>query len=171
MITPAQTQSPQTALTAIPQAITLSEHFDLHYTATEVLTVMEMKLRIPELTTAELPKTYHVLNTHLPSIFQCQCFNDKKIPFSKEVLQTEIGHLYEHIVLEYLCDEYCKHALKPTTFSGVTSWDWIKNPKGTFTIELSVGKKQEQLLNKALIKAAQLLNEIISTSKVNVLAA
>jgi hypothetical protein len=167
MLTPVQQFSSKQAA----KDLSVSKYFQLSYSMSSDQTVMEMKLLIPQLTTAELPQTYPVLQNHLPTIFKCQCFNNEKIPFSKEVLKTEIGHLYEHIVLEYLCDEHCRLKRQPASYSGVTSWNWVEHPRGTFTISLSVGFANEKMLKTALVKGAQLLNQIIHASNQNVLKA
>ncbi|KKR25220.1 MAG: hypothetical protein UT56_C0002G0034 [Candidatus Levybacteria bacterium GW2011_GWB1_39_7] len=62
-----------------------------------------MECQDPIIETDQLPKTFEILNKMLPSIFKSKCYNDKNLPFFIEVRSTEIGHLFEHIMLEYIC--------------------------------------------------------------------
>src|SRR5690554_307945 len=61
-------------------------------------------LRVPELsaTTAAFPHVVSILDQHIPSIFTGTCFNERNVPFREEVIDTELGHLFEHLVIEYL---------------------------------------------------------------------
>src|SRR5438445_4800911 len=88
------------------------------------------------LTTAHYPEMKHFFSTELKSILHCRCFNHGHLPFAEELLDTEIGHLVEHVLLEYLCQEKLKlgHAL--AEYSGRTYWDWKKNAPGSFRIRI-----------------------------------
>jgi hypothetical protein len=81
--------------------------------------------------TKDLPLTDSLLNEHLPSIFENECINDRNLSFREEVKATEIGHLFEHIVLEHLKIE-TETAGKKADYSGSTSWNWETQKKGHF---------------------------------------
>lgn len=86
-----------------------------------------------------LPSTVNVLEEYIPTIFENECFNYKKVPFRKEAENTEIGHLFEHMLLEnlkLLSEEKYGHG----DFSGETRWNWKKNKKGRFDIVISAKK-------------------------------
>src|SRR3989344_4488342 len=78
--------------------------FDLAIRHRRVQTMITMELSIPSVTTKDFPQTFAILQKRLPSVLQSQCFNEENIPFLLEVKTTEIGHLFEHILLEYLCE-------------------------------------------------------------------
>jgi hypothetical protein len=61
-----------------------------------------------KISTSTIPATSLQLALHLPSIFGCNCFNDGNKSFGEECKNTELGHLFEHIMLEYLCIEKMK---------------------------------------------------------------
>lgn len=111
--------------------------------------------------TEVIPSTYSVLNKDLPSIFNSRCFNEKKLPFSKEVLNTEIGHLFEHILLEYLTMLKKIYDNKNISFSGTTSWNWTKDSFGIFHIKINTGRKDNKIFTQALELSLKLLNKIL----------
>src|SRR5258706_436221 len=93
-------------MTILPQEPVIPlkfELFSLFVQKKKHTTRILMKLNTPIVNTRELPETYQLLETDLPSILRSQCFNELHLPFASEVKSTEIGHLFEHILLEYLC--------------------------------------------------------------------
>lgn len=114
------------------------------------------------LTTGKLPKTTKILKKRLPSVLKSKCFNEAKLPFYQEVKNTEIGHLFEHILLEYLCLEKLKKGKKYASYSGVTKWDWIKETKGTFNINVQCPDTDSDIFPTALAKTAALTSTILS---------
>ncbi|HEX7042608.1 MAG TPA: hypothetical protein VF189_05145 [Patescibacteria group bacterium] len=108
-----------------------------------------------------MPKTLTILNDLLPTIFKSKCFNTENIPFKTEVKRTELGHLFEHILLEYLCILKIEKGFDEATFSGVTDWDWTKNPKGSFMITISINKKDNDIFPKALKNSISLFSLIL----------
>lgn len=124
-------------------------------------TKIEMKFMMDLLNTAELPNTFDELKDSLPSIFQSECFNEGKLPFRDEVRNTEIGHLFEHILLEYLTKFKKLYDNEKKSFSGVTSWDWVKNKRGTFNIKINTGSSDSHIFEEAVEKSIVLLRKII----------
>ena len=120
-----------------------------------------MQLLIPVVNTKYLPHTLTVLRRTLPGVLRTECFNYKHISFKKEVQQTEIGHLFEHILLEYLCLEKIKEGHDDIVFNGKTRWNWIKNPYGSFEIEVDVKVEDLRIFIKALKKSLRLTQNII----------
>lgn len=111
-------------------------------------------------TTKSLPHTYKFLKKNIPSILKCQCFNDDGLPFSKEVRQTEMAHLFEHILLDQLCQE--KSAEIDAEYSGQTEWNWNKNPVGSFKVTIGSKKHEEKYLALALNKTIALMEELVT---------
>ena len=91
-----------------------------------------------------------------------QCFNDDGLPFRMEVKHTEIGHLFEHILLEYLCQGKIAKGAQRASYSGNTKWNWIKEPRGTFHIRLSCGMKDADILPAAMDKTISLMKVILA---------
>src|SRR5688572_29431065 len=79
--------------------------FSLDVNQNRLNTKIVMRLFVSTFSTKNIPQTYLLLEKHLPSILRSKCFNQNNYPFKIEVLDTEIGHLFEHILLEYLCEQ------------------------------------------------------------------
>lgn len=128
-------------------------------------TFITMGLFTKIVSTSELPTTLAILQEFLPSILKSACFNEAKLPFYKEVRKTEIGHLFEHILLEYLCKIKTKKGFKNVEFSGVTNWNWEKHPRGTFHIQINAASEIRNIFPQALLESSNLLRLIMETSQ------
>lgn len=124
-------------------------------------TKIKMLCREGEINTKELPRTFHILSEFLPSILTSKCFNDSNKPFFEEVMETEIAHLFEHILLEYFCQFKLAEGYKRVIVSGVTDWNWRKDCFGTFRITINTGKSDNEFFLKAFEKSLELLRKII----------
>lgn len=127
-------------------------------------TILQMMLYQKPFTTASYPRTITILANSLPRVLQSTCFNDKQLPFRQEAQQTEIAHLFEHILLEYLCIDYLSTGISTATFKGLTSWDWKKEKAGTFHIAVNAGEETLGIFNQSLRKSITLLEEILASS-------
>lgn len=128
-------------------------------------TSIRMTSALCVLNTESMPLTYDILNKELPGIFKSKCFNDGELPFHIEVKKTEIGHLFEHILLEYLCNEKIKSGAKSAKYCGETSWNWKKEKRGLFNIVVSSPISEKEIFYDSLLKSIQLLNKIIAYSR------
>ena len=143
----------------------ISEHFySLAIDVKKQYTELTMTLTIPTVNTRHIPSTFGILNKSLPSIFQSMCFNDEKLPFSTEVKATEVGHLFEHILLEYLCEEKSALGYKDVEYSGETKWNWREDPRGTFHITISSTENDLDIFQPALTKTILLVNKILQST-------
>lgn len=124
-------------------------------------TLITMTLFIPTVSTKDMPWTYTILERHLPSILRSTCFNEEKLPFSTEVRRTEIGHLFEHILLEYLCQEKLLKGFDKAVFSGNTQWNWKRDPRGMFHIYINMHYSDTDIFPPALEKTIDLAKIIL----------
>ncbi|MCL5784174.1 MAG: hypothetical protein M1142_02365 [Patescibacteria group bacterium] len=138
-----------------------SDYFALNIKQYKKHTKIKMKLQFNKVTTRHFPVTYSILEKLLPGIYEHQCFNKDELPFSREVRNTEIGHLFEHVLMEYLCQAKTKQNRKETIYKGTTKWDWEKQPLGTFEITVSIGYQDTDLFTQALKQSVNLLNTIL----------
>lgn len=129
-----------------------------HHTQTTRIT---MKLFTPTVNTRDIPWTYPFLKKHLPGILSAKCFNEENLPFSIEVRKTEIGHLFEHMLLEYLCQEKLLKGHNRAMFSGNTKWNWKRDPWGMFHIYINLHASDTDIFPAALKKSIALLTMII----------
>jgi hypothetical protein len=124
-------------------------------------TYLTMNFHDSRVLSSSFPATYEVLEQSLPSIFACKCFNDAGRPFKEEVMDTEIAHLFEHIVLEYLCKNKLAAGADNASFRGETSWNWHIDPRGTFYIWINAGFADTFSFNQACQEAIMLFNQIL----------
>jgi len=127
-------------------------------------TTIDMSVLGITVNTLQLPKTYQILKEQLPSILASKCFNDKGLPFRKEVYNTEIGHLFEHIMLEYLCDLKSEQGFSQVEYRGVTDWNWKVDEMGTFHISINSGIEDKNIIKGAFEKSIQLIRIILRSN-------
>jgi hypothetical protein len=114
--------------------------------------------------TSSYPQTLEILKTHLPGVLKTKCFNESGNGFSEEVLDTEVSHLFEHILLQYLYELKKSECSDPVTFSGWTVWDWSKDPVGTFNIIVDADCSYKTIFEEAFNKSVALTNYILQIS-------
>ena len=145
--------------------LTIDNFFSLQISHTQHFTSIMMILFSPQfVTTKNFPRTFALLNNLFPSVLRTRCFNEQHLPFDKEVKETEIAHLFEHIMLEYLCIFKLKSGYKDVRFHGVTDWDWHTEPIGTFHIKINSGYKNSIIFSQALQQSVQLMKVILSSN-------
>lgn len=136
--------------------------FSLKIFPEETLLKIAMQVHSPLINTKNLPATYNFLKENFPSVLHTQCFNEKNLPFCHEVKETEIGHLFEHILIEQLKNIKVEMGHKKVIINGRTDWNWNKNPFGLFEIYIDL-KKHEDYLMDAALKETILLMELLFT--------
>ncbi len=112
--------------------------------------------------TSQFPDTHKILTKLMPEVLATKCFNPDNLAFKDEVRDTELGHLFEHILLANLCELGCKNKDNQIQFRGVTEWDWKKDHQGTFHITIDSGLKNLHKLEIALERTSKLVNKIIN---------
>jgi hypothetical protein len=117
--------------------------------------------------TQSFPSTFSVLQQQIPDIFEARCFNDASLPFHEECKHTELGHLFEHIVLEFLCEEKLNTGVTEASYSGETSWDWDRDQTGTFHISITAGMSDFSFLQRALVRANAIVSTIVQADVVS----
>ena len=122
---------------------------------------MSLTVDTPHISTKAFPATYKILDESIPSVLTSQCFNDQNLPFCVEVKATEMGHLLEHVLLEYLCIEKLNNGSEEADFSGETSWNWTREPHGTFTIAINCPMNDYIFFFPALEKSIQIIEKIL----------
>jgi hypothetical protein len=123
-----------------------------------------MSLATAIINTRDIPDTIKLLEEHLPSIFLSKCFNEGNLPFVKEAEQTEIGHLFEHILLEYLCALKKERGVAKHVHNGVTHWNWEEDAWGVFHITVDSGNSDKEIFEEAVNLSIQLILTIFNSA-------
>jgi hypothetical protein len=117
--------------------------------------------------TKNLDQITSILKNDLPRVLNTKCFNNERIPFSEEVKNTELGHLFEHILIQNLCDLRQSSPLDNKSYSGETSWNWDKYSYGSFHISISADESDDDIFPKALEKSLTLTEKILSSAMID----
>lgn len=52
-------------------------------------------------------------------------------------------------------------------YEGVTDWNWVRDPKGTFHITIYTTQEEIEIFNEALAKTVTLINTILSKENIH----
>jgi hypothetical protein len=121
-----------------------------------------MQLLTQAVNTRHIPNTVSLLQEYCPSVLKTTCFNEYNIPFRREVKATEIGHLFEHILLEQLCIEKLEMGCRSAEYSGRTYWNWVKEPRGLFKIYIDATFSDHQYITHALDRTVHITEKVLS---------
>ncbi|MFZ5376821.1 MAG: hypothetical protein ACOZAN_04120 [Patescibacteria group bacterium] len=111
--------------------------------------------------TRQFPNTINIIKLMVPGVLDTECFNEAGETFEDEVCHTEIGHLFEHILLHLLTKKQVEQGLDSVVYEGNTSWNWKKNPRGNFSIRIWGPKVEEQIFTNLVLEAARVIDKII----------
>lgn len=121
-----------------------------------------MELFIPIVNTRHIPHTYSYLQKNFPDVLATECFNDLNLPFCEEVKATELGHLFEHMLLVNICQIKVHSGVRDVVVNGRTSWNWMKEKEGVFNIMIDIGKKDIEYLIHALKKTIEVFEKLFT---------
>ncbi|MDZ4655129.1 MAG: hypothetical protein U1F44_04570 [Coriobacteriia bacterium] len=82
----------------------------------------------------------------LPGLKRHVCDNTQGITFAEEITDTEVAHLFEHVVIELMARSGSPRGLK-----GETQWDFSRDGHGTFRVSFEY---DDDLVCLGAIKAA-----------------
>jgi hypothetical protein len=143
----------------------IENYFSLEVLQKTNSTKIFMQLFLNQVNTSNIPFIVEILQENLPNVLLTQCFNDENIPFRIEVRNTELGHLFEHILLEYLCQLKIAKGFATASYAGRTRWNWIKYPHGSFHIQLNCGIRDADILPIAIHKTNELMKTIMQSTQ------
>lgn len=112
-----------------------------------------------------IPNICDLLRKNLPGVLKTQCHNNEGWGFNKEVADTEIGHLFEHILIQNISELRQKYFMPDGKISGVTEWDWTLEPRGTFNIKIKSNSPYLDILNEAIENSMDLTSRILIPTK------
>lgn len=139
----------------------LSDSFSVYVGTDEYKTHIDMNFFIQSVNTRDFPHTKDFFKKNFPSVLRTQCFNYKNFSFDKEIEATELGHLFEHILLDQLCFKKMNLGLNSVSYSGRTSWNWRKEKKGIFHIFVNAKEKDKIFLDMALKDTINLFERLL----------
>ena len=102
---------------------------------------------------SQVPNLATALLTMLPSLRKHLCSNRSGLRFEEELTDTELGHVFEHVILAIL-------ARRGVCTGGHTTWNWQRDPIGTYHVTIGTGKKL--LVKEGLLIAQAILTNACS---------
>jgi hypothetical protein len=123
-----------------------------------------MKLSIPIVNTKNLPYCTEYLRETFPSVLRTQCFNEGNLKFEKEVEQTEIGHLFEHVLIDKICLSQIANGKESAECEGRTDWNWNEEKEGTFHVYIDTTDINYKIFFECIYKSVSLLEGLLATS-------
>lgn len=106
-------------------------------------------------TTRHAPHIPKLLFKLLPHLAKHRCDNDKGYTFRRECRETEIPHLFEHLIIELQGQVH-----KTSVLRGETEWNWRVDPRGLFHVH--VDYENELLVLGAIRVAERIINALDS---------
>jgi hypothetical protein len=120
--------------------------------------------------TVEIPETDAYLTTHAPNmpriLFRMfpylaaqRCFNQHGKSLRREALDTEVPHLFEHLLLEI--QKQVRRGIRANiSITGETEWNWSIDPRGSFHV--TVGYDNEIVALASIRLAERIINALDS---------
>lgn len=139
-----------------------SSAFSLESAQNDTCAYVKMQMHSPIVNTRRLSHTLPFFRKWFPQVLNTACFNEHNYSFTKEIAQTEIGHLLEHLVLAHLLEETTKRGRTTSVFNGITDWNWEKDRWGLFHIKVDVGIHDAPLFYEALLKSIHLVEKLLT---------
>jgi hypothetical protein len=116
--------------------------------------------------TSQFPQLSNDLRVLLPEIMVAQCDNAKDLPFCEELKETQTAHLFEHMVLEYLCKLRLRCGFGEASYEGRTFWDTLIATGENSLIAISRHGESKQEFAEAVTLSQQLLTQLIQNTGV-----
>lgn len=99
---------------------------------------------------SQIPNLGAMLLDMLPNLREHICYNRHGLGFLEELADTELGHAFEHVILAILHQ-------RGLSARGQTTWNWQRDPIGTYHVTINTGKK-------SLVKESLVLAQAIFTN-------
>ncbi len=113
------------------------------------------------ISTDKLPKTADTIEQVLPSVFNTTCYNDQGKCFKDEIKNTETAHLLEHLIIEFMVQKEKMRGNK-ITIKALTSWNWNKNPFGSFKITIKAPQVAKRSFKDSFNASISLMEKIFN---------
>lgn len=139
-----------------------SDNFSVRANLSDGSLYLTMHMHTDFVRTGSCPALQGYLSENLPGILHTPCFNGKNLSFYDEVVNTEVGHLFEHIILEhYSLYSFRQIHVGDMVMKGKTQWDWNKDPEGLFHIYMYADSMDRAVMRDIVKKSINFLEEVI----------
>lgn len=140
-----------------------SSAFELKYSFENDTMTLYLQILLPHVSTSAVPHAIKFLTQHSPGVLRTKCFNDAGLPFFIEAKNTELGHLFEHLLLDQLCYKKISNGHESAEFRGITQWDWENEPYGSFRITIHLPSEDLSFFAKSLQSTITIFEKFIES--------
>jgi hypothetical protein len=112
--------------------------------------------------TSHFPHLPRQLFRMLPRLGRHNCHNDNGKSFRQECKDTEIAHLFEHLILELQLQAQQNSS---DFLSGVTEWNWQVDPRGRYRVSVDY---ENELLAVACIRMAERIMAALDNGDISI---
>jgi hypothetical protein len=109
--------------------------------------------------TSQVPHLPNRLFRLFPTLARHKCENGLGLTFRQECRQTEIPHLFEHLIIELQSQAQPAEVLR-----GETEWNWVVDPRGRFHVQVDF---ENELLAIGAIRLAERLITSLDQRDIN----
>lgn len=145
-----------------------NEFFSFYAVTNSTRTTIAFNVSNGGVRTGFYPETMDIVKKFIPGVLKTKCFNERHNSFDVEVVNTEIAHLFEHIVIQSICEIRKSKGLVYCKYHGETEWDWSLYNFGNFKIVINACLEDTEELEGALMKASSIVKSIMASSFVPV---
>jgi hypothetical protein len=117
------------------------------------------------LSTKDIKNVRELIEFYYPSVLTTKCHNPNHLSFEKEVENTPLAHLFEHILIQNIKEiqeEGKESVCCLPAVSARTKWNWNSDPRGVFHITISGCALESVLLELAINRSIAIYNSICS---------
>ncbi len=141
-----------------------TQHFSVRAKLNNKQTKMHFRIRSNKVSTASFPKTVEILKKVYPEVLRTNCYNEQGLPFEKEVMNTELAHLFEHILIQKLAYKRYERSGIDKQYSGETEWCCDEDPAKSYSINLNANTEDIDVFPEALTESTKLVNAIMASA-------
>lgn len=124
---------------------------------------MNFKVNSNFVSTSSFPRTHDILEKEYPEVLRTNCFNEFGLPFDKEVVNTELAHLFEHILIQKLAYKRYQKSKVDKQYTGETEWCCDNEPVKEYNITLNANVADIDVFPEALAESSSLVSSIMSS--------
>ena len=111
--------------------------------------------------TSQMPGFREAILSKMPELRFHKCDNGLGNSFADELLDTEVAHVFEHVLIEIIS----QMDGSVDNIRGLTTWNWRKDPRWLYRIEIAYDVSDTVLA--ALRSTFAILDEVFQLCSVN----
>jgi hypothetical protein len=141
------------------ESIFVPEDLNLYIEHKAHETHIDFRHSLPIRNTQEIAEIFDFFKSNFPDIYLSECFNEGNFSFSEEIRNTELGHLFEHILLVKLVQLKVGKGFDNVRFIGRTYWKGEASQEAK--IIFSAGYKDRAFFMQAFSESLEIFKKAL----------